>query len=135
MNIEHYKPKTYALNKISNLKTTPEVFTRKKFDLRRYSEKSFGVFHSEHGPYNVEWLVTKPAVAEARRYTFHKTQDVTPNPDGTLTVKFRADGLREIATFLFEWGGDIIPIAPKELITEYKTMLEKAQQSLNINKI
>ncbi len=131
MNIEHYKPYTYALNKIQDIQIEKEVFQRRDFNLRIYSDKSFGVFHSPKGPYDIEWLVTKEAVPEAKRYTFHKTQQFHDNPDGSMTITMRADGLREIAEFLFKWRGGIIPIKPAELIQEYQTMIDLAQRSLN----
>lgn len=131
MYIEHYKPKTYVIDKIKNIKIKQEKFKRKNFDLHKFSEKSFGVFHSEHGPYNVKWLVLPESADEAKRYYFHKTQKIKPNSDGSLTITMRSDGLREMAMFLFRWSGTIIPIAPTELVVEYKRLINAAQESLN----
>ena len=35
---------------------------------------------------------------------FHPDQDVTPNPAGSLTVRFTAGGLDEICWHLVTWG-------------------------------
>ena len=36
------------------------------------------------------------------------------NPDGTLTVKFRAGGAREMDWHLYTWGGHVKVIKPED---------------------
>ena len=61
-------------------------------------------------------LRIKPSRAEdALRWRFHATQKVTQDPDGSVTVTFRAGGMRELAWHLFTWGGDIEIVAPQTL--------------------
>lgn len=130
MDSEKYKPYTYTLNKIQDVKLTKETFSKYDFDLQEYADESFGLYHGS-GPHDVEWLVAKSCVQEAKRYNFHKTQKFHDNPDGTMTVTMRADGWREMATYLFGWNGGITPIGPPELITEYQKMINNAQKTLD----
>ena len=43
-------------------------------------------------PFQVEWLFSANVADEAENFIFHPKQKLTRNPDGTLTVKFRAGG-------------------------------------------
>ncbi|MBQ8293877.1 MAG: hypothetical protein IJX89_00630 [Alphaproteobacteria bacterium] len=36
----------------------------------------------------------------------------------------RADGFREMSWYLFQWTGKIRPIAPKELVSTYNSILK-----------
>lgn len=81
------------------------------FNLQRYAEESFGAYHEE--PFEVEWLFDKEVSEEASHYIFHPTQAMIKNPDGTLTVKFRAGGRLEMDWHLYTWGNHVKVIKPE----------------------
>lgn len=87
----------------------PFVFPE-NFSLKEYAERSFGVFQEE--PVEVEWLFDKEAAVEAQHYIFHPTQSMQHNPDGTLTVKFKAGGRLEMDWHLYTWGKGVKVIKP-----------------------
>lgn len=126
-------PVQYNCDYIEGVKILKKSFNAKNFDMHKYIEKSFGIYKSAHGPYDVEWRVLPidNAVSEAEKYIFHPTQEKIKNKDGSLTIRFHADGLHEMAYHLFTWENKIIPVAPKELVTEYKKMLSQALDALN----
>ena len=124
------RPRHYILHQIESVALTPKTFDAKGFDLRKYSEKSFGSWISPGGGYKVKWKVRPEAADRASRFVFHPTQKVTPQKDGGLLVEFTADGLREMACHLMTWAGYIKPLAPKELIDEYKNLLKLAAEAL-----
>lgn len=130
MDKENYSTYNLILDKIENLDVTNKHFNSRGFSLQNYVDKSFGAFHSKHGPYDVVWHVLPEAAKDAQRFVFHKTQKVKQNRDKSLTIKMRADGLIEMATYLLKWTGKIIPVAPQELIDEYKKILADAEQFL-----
>ena len=66
-------------------------------DLNEYAMESFGAFHEE--PFDVEWLFSADVANEAKNFIFHPKQKLTENPDGSLTVKFKAGGKMEIDWF------------------------------------
>ncbi|MCL6250033.1 WYL domain-containing protein [Altererythrobacter sp. KTW20L] len=55
------------------------------------------------------------ATGRAKQWRFHPGQQFEENADGSLLVRFRAGGLREIAEHLFTWGGDVVIVGPEEL--------------------
>jgi len=83
------------------------------FDLQAYAERSFGVF--QEAPQEVVLRFAPSAAPDARAFLFHPTQTLSDEPDGSLTVRFRAGGLLEIAHHLMTWGPSVTIVAPKAL--------------------
>ena len=104
----------FALSGFDRIELVAEVFERPEdFDLATWMQRSFGIWQEE--VYDVVWRFTAEAAAEAQHYLFHPTQVITDEPDGSLTVSFRAGGLREMCWHLFRWGSQVDIISPPEL--------------------
>ena len=73
---------------------------------------------------DVELLFDIDLKEDAISYNFHPTQTIKENNDGTLTVKFRASGDKEILWHIFKWGAGCKIIKPQRLIDKYKKYLE-----------
>lgn len=113
----------YLLNKFGNLKLTDKNFDKGDFDLQKYTNLSFGVYHGEI--LEVELLFSQELAQEASQFDFHPTQSGKWNTDGTYTVYFKASGSREIIWHVFRWGAGCKIIAPKSLKDEYKKYLKE----------
>jgi predicted DNA-binding transcriptional regulator YafY len=55
------------------------------------------------------------AAPDARGFLFHPTQTLRDEPDGSLSVRFRAGGMLEIAHHLMTWGPSVTIVAPAAL--------------------
>jgi len=95
------------------------------FDLKEYLQRSFGVY--QEPVQDIVWRFRADVAAEAEKYLFHPSQRMKRNSDGSLTVRFRAGGLREMAWHLFRWGATVKVEAPEELQLLYDEMLWAAQ--------
>lgn len=125
------EPAKYILENITNVKCTGERFKKHfDFDIEEYANQFFGVF-TDKETYDVVWRAN-PSVADAvKRFTFHPTQTMTDDPtDGSVIIKFHAGGLRAMATYIFQWGGEIVPLAPAQLVAEYQALLNKCLESV-----
>ncbi|HEB91366.1 MAG TPA: WYL domain-containing protein [Deltaproteobacteria bacterium] len=91
------------------------------FDLDAFARRSFGVYQEE--PFDVIWRFSPAAAAEAREHVFHPDQTLEEEADGSLLVRFRAGGLREMAWHLFTWGEAVEVLEPKELREELERWL------------
>ena len=108
-----YKMCYFNLNKIQEIEVENAYFKRDPhFSLKDFSEQAFGVYQEE--PFDVEWLFDKDVAEAAQQYTFHPKQETIRNPDGTLTVKFRAGGAREMDWHLYTWGKHVKVIKPED---------------------
>jgi predicted DNA-binding transcriptional regulator YafY len=83
------------------------------FSLQDYADESFGIYQDD-----TEDVVLRirPASAEgALRWRFHSDQSLEPQADGSVMVRFRASGMRELAWHLFTWGDQVEVLAPPRL--------------------
>ena len=116
--------KTYILGQLSDVELTNKQFNPGRFNIDKYANESFGMYHSKEGPFDVEWLADADIAEAVQRYNFHPTQQMIKNKDGTITIKMCADGFQEMSWYLFQWQGKIKPVAPKQLVTTYKELLD-----------
>ncbi|MBI3126072.1 MAG: WYL domain-containing protein [Candidatus Tectomicrobia bacterium] len=114
----------YVLSNIERVEVTEAPFERPAgFSLRAYAERSFGTYQEEEGPFHVVWRFTPEAARDARNFLFHPTQEAAEEPGGSLVVRFRACGLREMAWHLFTWGEGVEVVEPealKEVLSDLK---------------
>jgi predicted DNA-binding transcriptional regulator YafY len=83
------------------------------FKLAEYAAQSFGVFQEE--PIDVVLRFTPEAAEDAARWSFHPSQALKREADGSLTVRFRAGGMLEMCWHLFTWGPAAAVVAPDSL--------------------
>jgi predicted DNA-binding transcriptional regulator YafY len=124
------EPRHYILSQIQSVRPTAVYFEAEEFDIHEYAKKSFGAWIAHDGGYRVKWKVKPQAAERAKQFEFHPTQKITEMKDGSLTVEFYADGLKEMAWHLMTWEGMIKPVAPKELVEEYERQLKLAAGAL-----
>ncbi len=104
----------YRLDSIHNLAITDEsAAPPPDFDLKAYAERSFGVYQEE--PQDIVISFAPSAARDGRAYLFHPTQTMTDELDGSLTVRFHAGALLQIAHHLMTWGDAATIVAPKAL--------------------
>ncbi|MBR0212747.1 MAG: WYL domain-containing protein [Alphaproteobacteria bacterium] len=127
---EKKEPWHYILSDIKDAVETNISFEPGDFSIQKYANSMFGVY-DDGKVYCVEWLIKKPELTKiVKHYQFHSTQEFVNNLDGTLTIKMRTGGLYAMCIYLTQWGGDIIPTKPKELVVEYKKLLKKCLDSM-----
>lgn len=106
--------RSFSLPAMSAVKMELESFQRPSdFDLKGFVARCFGVF--DEPPVEVVWRFSREAAPLARQFVFHHTQELTDNPDGTLTAKFNAGGKLEMAWHLMTWGHHVEVLSPPEL--------------------
>ena len=113
----------YSLHKLKNVVVTHEKFEPQKFDLKEYSNKSFGVFQGKI--YDVKLKFIPEAAEDVMNYNFHPTQKITKEADGSIIVTFKASGDKHIIWNLFKWGYAVEIIAPLELKENYKKYIDE----------
>jgi len=118
----------YSLHKITDVHVMYQKFDRGDFDLKTYSNRSFGVWQDKE-PMKVELRFSKDVADDVLAYNFHPTQKFSKQKDGSITLTFTAGGKREIIWHLFTWGNMVKIIAPKELKDYYSEYLETVLKS------
>jgi predicted DNA-binding transcriptional regulator YafY len=114
----------FSLGNIEKIEPTDAVFERRRdFSLQKFAERSFGVFQEE--PFDVVWRFSPKAAPDARQFLFHPTQTFEEQPDGSLTVRFRAGGALEMSWHLVTWGREVHVEAPEHLRTMIDTRSDR----------
>jgi proteasome accessory factor B len=126
----HKSIRTFKLNRIKEMKTLDKCFVAEdKFDLADYLGRAWSMI-PEGRLYNIE-LRFLPMVAEnVAEVRWHSTQQVTRHSDGSATVEFRVDGLREITWWILGYGDQVQVLAPKALRDK---VIKTAKNTIELN--
>ncbi|OBQ83005.1 WYL domain-containing protein [Mesorhizobium sp. WSM3873] len=85
------------------------------YSFRKMARKAFGVYYNSDEYGEVVWRFSPVAARAAAAYHFHPDQNLEPQPDGSLIVRFRAAGHLEMAWHLYQWGDNVEVLEPPEL--------------------
>lgn len=122
---EGASPRNWRLDRIADVKALGRPASRPPdFSLQAYADQSFGIFQDDME--DVVLRVSPGAAGSARRWRFHVNQMLEDEPDGSVVVRFRASGMRELAWHLFTWGADVEVVAPERLRSLLVEQLEAA---------
>jgi predicted DNA-binding transcriptional regulator YafY len=107
-------PRNWRLDRIGDVEITGKAGAPPEgFSLQAYADESFGIYQDDTEDVT---LRIRPAGREdALRWRFHARQKVEDQPDGSVVVRFRASGMRELAWHLFTWGDKVEIVGPPAL--------------------
>ena len=111
----------FRLDRIFAAACTEETFAFEPgFSIEEFAARAFGA-HQTEGQYGeVVWRFAAEAVERATEFQFHPHQQLEPQEDGSLIVRFHAAGWLEMAWHLYQWGDKVEVLAPEglRLLTE-----------------
>ncbi len=117
----------FALDRIKSLQVTDEAFEMPTdFKVEDFMQTSFGVFHGK--PEDVKIRFAADIAGYIKEKTWHQTQKITPQKDGSIIFEARVAGTDEIKYWLMSWGGKAEVLRPvslrDEMISEAQSMLQ-----------
>ncbi len=116
----------FALDRIKSLRLTDETFDMPAdFKVEDFMQTSFGVFHGK--PQNVRIRFAPEVAGYIKEKTWHSTQKIKPQKDGSVIFEARVAGTDEIKYWLMSWGGKAEVLRPASLRAE---MIAEAQNML-----
>lgn len=107
--------RTFLLNRASELELQSETFAAPTdFSPDTYLWSGFGIW-TKPGAKEVA-LRVQPAIADyLSENIWHPTQTMETQDDGSLILRFKLRGLREIAHWILGWGDKVEALEPPEL--------------------
>ena len=121
-------PRNWRLDRIADIAVTDHAGSKPEaFSLQAYADESFGIYQDDTE--DVVLRVTPAGAEDALRWRFHANQQVEPQPDGHVMIRFRASGMRELAWHLFTWGDKVQIVAPETLKDMMAGELETARRA------
>ena len=92
------------------------------FNLQEYAQRSFGVCQEE--PYDVAWRFPAAVADAVHEHHFHPSQRIEEQPDGSLIVRFKAGGWKEMCWCVMRWEGHAEILEPAHLRQSYNEMVQ-----------
>ena len=121
-------PRNWRLDRLRDVAATGRPAQRREgFSLQDYADESFGIYQDDTE--DVALRIRPESAEGALRWRFHSGQVVEPQADGSVLVRFRASGMRELAWHLFTWGDQVQVIAPKRLKDLLVEQIETARRA------
>jgi predicted DNA-binding transcriptional regulator YafY len=119
-------PRNWRLDRIHDVEVVGRAASRPSgFSLQDYADESFGIYHDD--VQDVVLRVSPAGADDALRWRFHANQQVEPQADGAVVVRFRASGMLELAWHLFTWGDKVQVISPPILRETLLQQIEVAR--------
>ena len=124
------QPRTYHVARFKALRMLDQpADVPEDFDLKAYFGNAWAVFRGEKS-YDVEVWFASEAAKVVTETTWHHTQKVKLQKDGSVILAFRVDGLEEITNWVLGWAGWAKVIQPPELRDQ---VVEKLRTALELN--
>ena len=121
-------PRNWRLDRVFDVEVTGQAgFRPQDFSLQAYADESFGIYQDD--THNVVLKILPHGAEDALRWRFHSNQRIEQQPDGSVIVRFRASGMRELAWHLFTWGDKALVVAPQALQDMLVQEIEVARQT------
>lgn len=121
-------PRNWRLDRVFDVEVTGRPGAPPEgFSLQAYADESFGIYQDDTE--DVVLRVRPHGADDARRWRFHARQKLEEQADGSIVVRFRASGMRELAWHLFSWSDKVEIVAPQALKDMMAGELELALQT------
>ena len=116
----------FALDRIKSLKLTDETFEMPEdFKVEDFMQTSFGVFQGK--PQRVRIRFAAEVAGYISEKTWHQTQKIETQKDGSIIFEAQVAGTDEIKFWLMTWGSKAEVLSPAalrdEMISEAEAML------------
>jgi predicted DNA-binding transcriptional regulator YafY len=113
----------FALHRIKTAKLTNEIFLKKKIDPKKVIGEHLDQ-PTGKGKYDVEIFIKHPTSLYVSERQLHSTQKIVNHHDGSLTISFTVNSLRETTRWILSMGSDAIVKKPKLLQNIIKEEIE-----------
>lgn len=111
----HKSIRTFKLNRIKDIAVLDKRFINgDSFDLNDYLGRAWSLI-PEGRIYNIKLKFSPKVTSNVAEVQWHNTQKVTRSKDGSATIEFRVDGIKEIYWWVLGYGDQVQVIAPKKL--------------------
>lgn len=123
-------PKAFRIMRFQSLKMLEkQAHVPAEFDLTAFFGNAWSVYRGETS-YHVQIRFTPDAAPLVTETNWHHTQQVQPQPDGSVILSFQVDGLEEIVHWTLGWTGRAEVINPPEL---RKLLVRYLKKGLDLN--
>jgi proteasome accessory factor B len=121
---DHRAIRTFKVDRISAAEVQELQFTRPAdFDPQKLLAGSFGIFEGGSPTQTVRVRFSRQAARVVAERTFHPSQKLTQEPDGSLIAQWELSSLEELSSWVLSWGKEAEVLEPGELRSAIATRL------------
>lgn len=107
--------RTWRVDRIAKVELTELRFpTPGDFDLKKYMAAAFGIYHGED-EIQVRIRFSRTVARYVKEATWHPSQKLAPQSDGSLVAEFTLGTTEEIKHWILSFGKEAEVLAPAEL--------------------
>ena len=118
-------PSILIFDLIREIAVSNESFQRPKdFNLNEFGERFFNGSIDDSDYCDIHWRFLGADSEEAKKYIFHPKQRVEIDDEGSVHVRFKAAGQKQMCDFLLRWGDQVDVIEPLSLKEMYDVALK-----------
>ncbi len=125
----HDSIRTFKLNRIKTLEVLSQGFLEQNFDVDAHLGRAWALI-PEGRIHNVRLRFLPKVATNVSEVRWHSTQKVTHNPDSSVTIDFRVDGLGEISWWILGYGDQVQVLAPPAL---RQRIIRMARNMISLN--
>jgi len=115
---EHEEIRHWKLDRMTDAEVTQVRFDPPAgFDLQEHLANSFGVMQGD-GDVRVKIHFSAEVARYVQEGQWHRTQQLAPQPDGTVLAEFHLDGTEEIKRWVLSFGRHAEVLEPEDLREE-----------------
>lgn len=117
--------RTYKMDRIDDVHSTKlPAAVPHDFDLAEWLEHSFGVFRSGSTELqSIHIHFARDVARYVQESRWHTSQQLTPQPDGSLIAEFRLPDTQEIKRWIMSFGPNATVLEPQALVDEIEADL------------
>lgn len=124
---DHAARRTFKVDRITVADVQGLQFTRPAdFDLADFLIGSFGIFHSDGPPLRVVVRFSSTVARLLQEKSFHPSQQLTSQPDGSLLAEYSLTTFEEFTSWLLSFGPQAEVLEPPSLRDTIAGSLQKA---------
>jgi proteasome accessory factor B len=122
--LERSQVRTFALPRMRKVSLTTKGFRRPAdFSISRILSGSFGV-HSAGKKQRIRLQFDAFATRLVSERTWHESQRIQPQPDGSMILRLELGGLEEIERWILSWGSHVRVLEPPALADKIRKEAE-----------
>jgi predicted DNA-binding transcriptional regulator YafY len=122
---EHGEVRMFALSRMKDIVCTEKYFTIPgDFIPESYFDPSFGVWNSNERPVKIELLFDAKINTLILERTWHETQEVHQNDDGSVYLSFTSNQMQETLHWVMSFGSAVTVLNPPELVERVRKEAE-----------
>ena len=107
--------RTFKIERIRDVALTPHTFEPPDPSAIQMALRRAWDIIADQDPAEVVLLFSPTVASRVSETTWHPTQTITPDPDGSLRWRATVSGTIEIRLWILSWGDDVEVLAPADL--------------------